>query len=81
MTTPSTGLRLGIIGCDTSHATAFAGILNDPAAPNHVPDAMITAACRTFSPDIEWSRTRVDGFAAEMRERWGVKFVGSIADL
>ena len=35
MTTPNAALRLGIIGCDTSHATAFAGILNDPAAPNH----------------------------------------------
>ena len=81
MTTPSTGLRLGIIGCDTSHATAFAGILNDPAAPNHVPGATIIAACKTFSPDIEWSRTRVDGFVAEMRERWGVKYVGSIAEL
>ncbi len=81
MTTPIAALRLGIIGCDTSHAPAFAGILNDPAAPNHVPGAEIAAACRTFSPDMEWSRTRVDGFVAEMRERWGVRFVGSIAEL
>ena len=81
MSTPSTGLRLGIIGCDTSHATAFAGILNDPAAPNHVPGVRVVAACKISSPDMEWSRTRVDGFVAEMRERWGVKFVGSIAEL
>ena len=78
---PRAALRLGIIGCDTSHATAFAGILNDPAAPNHVTGAKIVAALKTFSPDMEWSRTRVAGFVAEMRERWGVKFTGSIAEL
>ena len=81
MSTSSTGLRLGIIGCDTSHATAFTELLNDPAAPGHVSGARVVAACRTFSPDIEWSSTRVDGFVAEMRERWSVKFVGSLAEL
>ncbi len=26
-------IRIGLVGCDTSHATAFTQILNDPAAP------------------------------------------------
>lgn len=81
MNTRPASLRLGIIGCDTSHATAFTEILNDPAAPDRVPGATITAAFRSFSPDIEWSRSRVDGFVAELRDRWGVKFAGSIAEL
>ena len=29
-------LRIGMIGLDTSHATAFAELLNDPASRNHV---------------------------------------------
>jgi hypothetical protein len=81
MSTTAPGLRIGIIGCDTSHAAAFASLLNDPAAPGHIPGARITAACKTFSPDMEWSRTRVDGYIAELRERHGVKITGGIAEL
>jgi predicted dehydrogenase len=74
-------LRIGIIGCDTSHATAFAGMLNDTASMHHMPGARIAAAFKTFSPDMEWSRTRVDGYIAELRERYGVEITGSIAEL
>ncbi len=74
-------LRIGIIGCDTSHCTAFAGLLNHPGAPGHIPGARIAAACKTFSPDMEWSRTRVDGYIAELRDRHGVEIVGGIAEL
>ena len=81
MSTPAPDLRIGIIGCDTSHSTAFAQILNDASAPNHVPGAKIVAAFKTMSPDIEWSRSRVDGFIAELRERHGVKITGSIGEL
>lgn len=81
MSSPTPDLRIGIIGCDTSHSTAFAQILNDASATNHVPGAKVVAAFRTMSPDIEWSRSRVDGFIAELRERHGVKITGSIGDL
>lgn len=37
-------LRLGIIGTDTSHAVAFASVLNDPKAANHVSGARIVVA-------------------------------------
>src|ERR1035438_8347189 len=37
-------LRIGIIGTDTSHATAFTKILNDATAPDHVPGARVVAA-------------------------------------
>jgi Oxidoreductase family, NAD-binding Rossmann fold len=74
-------LRLGIIGADTSHATAFTKILNDSAAPDHVPGARVVAAFKGGSPDIEASRTRVDQFAAELRDKWQVKTVDSIEEL
>lgn len=81
MSAPAADLRIGIIGCDTSHSTAFAQILNNPAATNHVPGAKIVAAFKTMSPDIEWSRSRVDGFISELREKHGVNMTASIGEL
>lgn len=74
-------LRLGIIGTDTSHSTAFTRVLNDPSDPNHVPGARITAAWKGGSPDIEESAKRVDKFSTELKDKWGVKFVDSISQL
>jgi predicted dehydrogenase len=74
-------LRLGIIGIDTSHATAFTKILNDPTSPDHVPGARVIAAFKGGSPDIEASRTRVDQFTAELHDKWQVKIVDSIEEL
>jgi hypothetical protein len=74
-------IRLGIIGTDTSHATAFTQILNDTSSANHVPGARVVAAFKGGSPDVEASRTRVDRFAAELADKWGVEFVGSIDEL
>src|ERR1035438_2084947 len=74
-------LRIGIIGTDTSHATAFTKILNDATAPDHVPGARVVAAYKGGSADIEASRSRVDQFAAELRDKWQVKIVDSIYEL
>ena len=74
-------IRLGIIGTDTSHVTAFTRLLNDKTDPAHVPGARVVAAFKGGSPDVEASRTRVDKFAAELKERWGVEFVESIEAL
>jgi hypothetical protein len=74
----SAELRLGLVGCDTSHATAFTQILNDPAAKNHVAGARVVAAVKASSPDIESSHKRVEGYAKELSEKWGVKFYDTI---
>lgn len=74
-------IRVGIIGTDTSHVTAFTRLLNDRNDPAHVPGARVVAAFKGGSPDIEASRTRVDKFAAELRDTWGVEFVDSIEAL
>lgn len=75
------GLRLGIIGTDTSHAVAFTRALNDAAAPEHVPGAHVVAAWKGGSPDIEESAKRVNRYAQELQDKWGVRIVSSIADL
>ena len=74
-------LRLGIIGTDTSHATAFTRVLNEEQSQDHIPGARVVAAYKGGSPDIEESAKRVDQYAAELREKEGVKFVDSISEL
>ncbi len=74
-------LRLGIIGTDTSHVTAFTKLLNDKTDPGHIPGARVVAAFKGGSPDVDASRTRIDKFAAELKDTWGVEFVDSIEAL
>ena len=74
-------IRVGIIGTDTSHVTAFTKLLNDKSDPGHVPGARVVAAFKGGSPDVEASRTRIDRFAAELAEKWRVEFVKSIEEL
>jgi Oxidoreductase family, NAD-binding Rossmann fold len=74
-------LRVGIIGTDTSHATAFTKILNDPTAQDHVAGAHVVAAYQGGSADIEESRSRVEKYAAELRDKWQVKIVATIPEL
>jgi hypothetical protein len=74
-------LRLGIVGTDTSHVTAFAKILNDPSSPDYIPGARIVAAYKGGSKDIEESATRIDKFTEELRTQWKVEFFSDIGTL
>lgn len=74
-------LRLGIIGTDTSHATAFTKILNDGASPEHIAGARVVAAFKGGSKDLPDSYKRVDKFADELRTKWHVEFVPDIPSL
>jgi Oxidoreductase family, NAD-binding Rossmann fold len=74
-------LRIGIIGCDTSHVTAFTELLNNPQARNHVPGGKVVAAFRGGSPDVVESASRVDKFSATLKDKYGVKFYDTIEEL
>lgn len=74
-------LRLGIIGTDTSHVPAFTRMLNDASAPNHIAGARVVAAFKGGSKDIESSYNRVDKYASEISEKYGVEIVPDIATL
>lgn len=80
-TCPADDLRIGIIGCDTSHVTAFTETLNNPAAPGHIAGGKVVAAYKGGSPDIAASATRVEGFARTLREKYGVTFYDSIEEM
>lgn len=74
-------LRLGVIGTDTSHAVAFAHVLNDASAPNHISGAHIDVGFKGGSPDVEESSSRVEKYATELRDKMGVRFVDKISDM
>ena len=76
----ASGLRIGIIGCDTSHAPAFAGMLNAKKPDPVFKGARVTCAYKWGSRDLACALNRYGKFIAQMR-RSGVKMVDSIPAL
>lgn len=74
-------IRVGMIGLDTSHATAFARLLNDTNSAGHIAGARVVAAYPGGSPDLDASWSRVDGYTRELRERYGIRILDSIPAL
>jgi predicted dehydrogenase len=71
-------LRLGLIGLDTSHVTAFTELLNNSQAKDHVPGARVVAAFKGGSADIPSSINRVEEYTAVLRDKYGVKICATI---
>ena len=74
-------LRIGIIGCDTSHVPAFAETFNNAQAKDYVPGGKVVAAFKGGSPDLPHSATRVEGYAKTLVDKYGVTFYDSIEEL
>ena len=74
------GLRVGIIGLDTSHATAFTKSLNAADASPDFGGYKVVAAYPQGSKVIESSISRVPGYIEEVK-KFGVEIVDSIAGL
>ena len=74
-------IKLGIIGLDTSHSTAFTELLNsgDMSDP-YVRDFEIVAAYPYGSTTIESSYNRIPGYIEEVKKH-GVTITNSIAEL
>jgi hypothetical protein len=77
----SAELRIGIIGCDTSHVVAFTEVINNPNAKGHVPGGKVVAAYKGGSPDIPSSIEHIEGYSKTLREKYGVKIYDSIEEL
>jgi predicted dehydrogenase len=77
-------LRIGIIGCDTSHAGVFTSTFNNPKLdPNtepHLAGFKVVAAFPGGSPDLPVSANRVQKFTDDLRNK-GVEIVDSIESL
>ncbi len=74
-------IRVGIIGLDTSHVIEFTRILNDTSAPDYVSGASVVAAFKGGSPDLESSAGRVDGYTAQLRDKWKIEILPDIPSL
>jgi predicted dehydrogenase len=81
VSTSAADLRIGIIGCDTSHVTAFTEALNNPSAAGHVAGGKVVAAFKGGSKDIQSSWSRVEQFSQTLREKYQVAFYEGIEDL
>ena len=74
------GRRVGIIGLDTSHATAFTQALNGAKAGAEYAGYRVVAAYPQGSLDIVSSVERIPGYTEQVR-KLGVEIVGSVAEL
>jgi hypothetical protein len=71
-------IRIGIVGADTSHVTAFTKLINDASDPAHVPGGKVVACVPTFSPDWDKSFSRVEGFKKDLQEKYNVQLIDAI---
>jgi predicted dehydrogenase len=74
-------LRIGLIGCDTSHSTVFTETFNNPDDTSHIAGGKVVAVVKAGSPDVKDSATRVDGYAKQLKEKFGVQFYDSIEEM
>ena len=70
--------RLGMIGLDTSHVTAFTKLINNPAK-NY--GCRVVVGYAGGSPDIPSSANRVENFTNQLRDKFGVEIVDTIEEL
>jgi hypothetical protein len=75
-----TGKRVGIIGLDTSHSTAFTKALNSADADSVYDGYKVVAAYPYGSKDIESSAKRIPGYIEEVKKS-GVIITDSVKDL
>ena len=73
-------VKIGIIGLDTSHSTAFTKLLNGDDKKAEYNDFRIVAAYPYGSKTIKSSYDRIPGYIEEV-EKYGVEVVNSIAEL
>jgi predicted dehydrogenase len=73
-------IRIGIVGCDTSHVMAFTKLINDPKATGPFADAQVTVAYPGGSSDIPDSYNRLPKYVKELKDA-GVKIVDSLEEL
>jgi len=74
-------IRVGMIGCDTSHCGAFVRRFHDPKVPQAMRGLRVVAAYPSFSPDLKSSASRVDEYKKDLAENQGVKMVDSVEEL
>lgn len=70
--------RLGMIGLDTSHVTAFTKLINNSQEKY---GCKVVVGYSGGSPDIPSSADRVEDYTKQLRDQYGVEIVDSIEEL
>lgn len=78
---PPGDLKLGLIGLDTSHVIVFSDHFNNPASKQAMAGARVVAAWPGGSPDLHSSISRVPGYTADLRDKFGVKIYDTIEEV
>ena len=65
-------LKIGLVGLDTSHVSAFCKCLNKPGDAEHVPGGKVVCAYAGGSKDFHMSADRVEKFTAQVRDEFAV---------
>ena len=73
-------MRIGIIGLDTSHSTAFTELINGGSDETFSKGFRVVAAYPYGSKTIQSSYERIPGYIEKVKEQ-GVEIVPSIANL
>ena len=73
-------IKIGIIGLDTSHSTAFTELLNGDSVDTFVKEFEVVAAYPYGSKTIQSSYERIPGYIEEVKKH-GVEITSSIAEL
>lgn len=76
--TPAADFKLGLVGLDTSHVLVFSDTFNNPASEKALKGAKVVAAFPGGSPDLHSSISRVPGYTAELRDKFGVPIMDTI---
>jgi predicted dehydrogenase len=71
-------LRIGMVGLDTSHVSAFTQLLNNSKSEYYVPGGEVVVAYPGGSLDFAKSYSRIEGFTNELRDKYGVQIVDSL---
>jgi predicted dehydrogenase len=77
---PKPLIKIGIIGCDTSHVPAFTDLFNDPKNDGDLAGMRVVAAFPAGT-DIPDSKNRVKMYTDQIRDKWNVEIVGSVEEL
>ena len=77
---PVAGKRIGIIGLDTSHATAFVNSFNSPGSEKKYNSYKVIAAYPQGSYEIKSSYERIPAITEQVKAK-GVEIVNSIQEL
>ncbi len=71
------GLRVGMVGLDSTHAVWFSRLLNDRGQPWRVEGARVVAAWAGGVAELPLSRERVGGFSRQVRDEFAVELFDS----